>query len=53
MFKIIDSKNAFKPVKSRFKTQAQALDWAKKNLPEDCQSFGNSGYYDRYFIIKY
>ena len=52
MFKIIDSKNDFKPVKSRFKTQSQALDWAKKNLPEECHPFGNFGLYDRYFIQK-
>jgi hypothetical protein len=53
MFKIIDSKDNFKPVKSRFKSASQALDWAKKNLSEECNPFGNLGYYDRYFIQKY
>ena len=53
MFKIIDSENAFRPVKSGFKTHSQALDWAKKNLSESCRPFGQKGIHDRYFIQKY
>lgn len=53
MYKIIDAKNDFKPVKSGFKSASKALEWAKKNLPNECSPWGNSGYYDRYFIQKY
>ena len=35
MFCIVDRDNGRTPVKSGFKTSAQANKWAKKNLPED------------------
>ena len=35
MFRIIDMQNNMTPVKSGFKTSAQANNWAKKNLPKD------------------
>jgi hypothetical protein len=35
MFCIVDKLNNFTPVKSGFKTSAQANNWAKKNLPKD------------------
>ena len=52
-FKIIDSENAFRPIKSGFLTSAQALDWAKKNLADVCKPFGEHGVGYRYFIQKY
>lgn len=35
MFSILDKEKGFTPVKSGFKTAAQANNWAKKNLPKD------------------
>ena len=35
MFCIVDQENNFTPVKSGFKSFAQANNWAKKNLPRD------------------
>ena len=35
MFAVIDHEKDCRPVKSGFKTAAQANDWAKKHLPKD------------------
>lgn len=35
MFYVVDKEKDFTPVKSGFKTAAQANNWAKKNLPKD------------------
>ena len=51
MFQIIDAHKNHTPVKSRFLTAAQALKWAKKNLPPDsCSGWGKMKPNDRYYI---
>lgn len=35
MFCVVDRDRDFTPMKSGFKTSAQANNWAKKNLPKD------------------
>ena len=35
MFCIVDKEKDFTPIKSGFKTFAQANNWAKKNLPKE------------------
>lgn len=35
MFCVVDKEKHFTPIKSGFKTAAQANNWAKKNLPKD------------------
>jgi hypothetical protein len=35
MFCIVDKEKNFTPIKSGFKTFAQANNWAKKNLPKE------------------
>ena len=53
MFQIIDTQNHHQPVKSGFKTPAQALKWAKKHLsPDTCSNWGIVKIKDRYFIKK-
>lgn len=56
MFCVIDREKNFTPVKSGFKTAAQANDWAKKNLPKgEVHFWGKSpdySRYQRYFIRK-
>lgn len=39
MFCVVDREKNFTPVKSGFKSFAQANSWAKKNLPEDLVCF--------------
>lgn len=54
MFQIIDTQNNHTPVKSRFLTAAQALKWARKNLPQgSCDGWGKMKFGNRYFIQKY
>ena len=55
MFCIIDAKNNMNPVKSGFKTYAQANNWAKRFLPVDeVRLWGQPVTLDvkRYFIMK-
>lgn len=54
MFQIIDKQKSHLPVKSRFLTAAQALKWAKKNLPSGtCSGWGKLVWDDSYYIQRY
>ena len=55
MFQVIDTQRNHLPVKSGFRTSAQAYRWAKKNLPKDsCSKWGKMAFRrDRYYIKSY
>ena len=55
MFQVIDTQRNHLPVKSGFRTPAQAYRWAKKNLPKDaCGEWGKMKYFvHRYYIKSY
>lgn len=54
MYCIVDREKNFTPVKSGFKTFAQANNWAKKHLPKDeVHLWGDSrGYFNRRYFVR-
>lgn len=52
-FKIVDSQNNHKPVKSGFISASKAQDWCKKNLPEGSWANWGKVALTRYYITGY
>lgn len=52
MFCVVDREKNFTPIKSGFKSFAQANNWAKKNLPEDLVCLWGKDYIGKRYFVR-